>query len=447
MSDYNEIADRIAADIASGRRRPGERLPPQRSFAYASGIAVSTAGRVYNELRRRGLIVGEVGRGSFVRAAEARPRPALVEPGEGLVDLEMNFPILPDEPARLAPALAKLVGRPEALRAALRPIGAAANAGARLLAAQVLARAGWRPPADRLLFSGNGRQGLAAALAAIARPGDSIGLEALTFPVVHALVGRLGLKPVPLALDEEGVLPKSIEKAHRVRPLRALYLQPTLHNPLGMTMGLARRRAVIDVAARLGIPIVEDAVYAFLDKRAPPPLAALAPEQVVFVDSLSKRVAPGLTLGFVVPPEALAEPVARALRAGCWQAAGFALEMSLRWIEDGTVGRLEIAKRRDADRRQTMARKVLAAWPIRAHPAAYHLWLDLPQPWRAEAFAAAAGRAGIVVTPAAAFAVQPAHAPDAVRLALGAASIKQLSVALSILERLLHEGPMSTTLA
>jgi DNA-binding transcriptional MocR family regulator len=119
----------------------------------------------------------------------------------------------------------------------------------------------------------------------------------------------------------------------------------------------------------------------------------------------------------------------------------------LRGIEDGTVGRLEIAKRRDADRRQTTARKALSAWPIRAHPAAYHLWLDLPPPWRAEAFAAAAGRAGIVVTPAAAFAVQPAHAPDAVRLALGAASMKQLSAALAILAGLLREGPQATTLA
>lgn len=446
MADYNEIADRIAADIASGRRRPGERLPPQRAFAHASGIAVSTAGRVYAELRRRGLIVGEVGRGSFVGAVEARPRPALVEPGEGLVDLEMNFPILDEEPAWLAPALVKLVGRAEALRAALRPIGATASTGARLLAVQALARAGWQPPADRVLFSGNGRQGLAAALSALARAGDSIGLEALTFPVVHALIGRLGLKAVPLALDDEGVLPKAIEKAHLVRPLRALYLQPTLHNPLGMTMGLARRRAVIEVATRLGIPIVEDAVYGFLDRQAPPPLTALAPEQVIFVDSLSKRVAPGLTLGFVVPPGSLVEPVARALRAGCWQAAGFALEMSLRWIEDGTVGRLEVAKRRDAARRQAMAHKALSAWSIRAHPAAYHLWLDLPRPWRAEAFAAAAGRAGIVVTPAAAFAVQAAHAPDAVRLALGAASLKQLSAALAILARLLREGPTAPSL-
>uniref|UniRef100_UPI0035236F74 GntR family transcriptional regulator n=1 Tax=Streptomyces sp. PU_AKi4 TaxID=2800809 RepID=UPI0035236F74 len=69
MHDYQRIADRIAADILGGRLKPGQRLPPQRSFARRRGIAASTAGRVYAELVRRGLVVGEVGRGTFVRAA------------------------------------------------------------------------------------------------------------------------------------------------------------------------------------------------------------------------------------------------------------------------------------------------------------------------------------------------------------------------------------------
>lgn len=75
VDDYRRIADRLADDIAAGRLRPGERLPPQRAFARRRGIAGSTAGRVYAELVRRGLVVGEVGRGTFVRAAPC-PRDA-----------------------------------------------------------------------------------------------------------------------------------------------------------------------------------------------------------------------------------------------------------------------------------------------------------------------------------------------------------------------------------
>src|SRR6478735_3345230 len=80
VDDYRRIADRLADDIAAGRLRPGERLPPQRAFARRRGIAGSTAGRVYAELVRRGLVVGEVGRGTFVRAAQVPSGRALTEP-------------------------------------------------------------------------------------------------------------------------------------------------------------------------------------------------------------------------------------------------------------------------------------------------------------------------------------------------------------------------------
>ena len=72
-SAYLKLADTIAAEIADGRLRPGDRLPPQRDVAYERKIAVSTASRVYAELLRRGLVVGEVGRGTFI-SGDARPR-------------------------------------------------------------------------------------------------------------------------------------------------------------------------------------------------------------------------------------------------------------------------------------------------------------------------------------------------------------------------------------
>ena len=80
MQDYRLIADEVAAAVAGGRLRPGDRLPPQRRFARQHGIADSTAARVYGELIRRGLAVGEVGRGTFIRAAPPRTEPLLSEP-------------------------------------------------------------------------------------------------------------------------------------------------------------------------------------------------------------------------------------------------------------------------------------------------------------------------------------------------------------------------------
>ncbi|MGW1934323.1 GntR family transcriptional regulator, partial [Streptomyces sp. NPDC001919] len=109
MEEYRRIADRVEAAVRDGRLRPGDRLPPQRVFARRHAIANSTAIRVYGELARRGLVVGEVGRGTFVRAAPPLPGPALAEAtGAAPVDLQLNYPVVDGQSALMARALAAL---------------------------------------------------------------------------------------------------------------------------------------------------------------------------------------------------------------------------------------------------------------------------------------------------------------------------------------------------
>src|SRR6185312_14980681 len=118
--DYLKLADVLAAEIADGVLKPGDRLPPQRSFAYERKIAVSTASRVYTELLRRGLVVGEVGRGTFISGEARRGVAAAIEPRGIRIDLEFAYPTLPDQTALIAKSLAGLEN-PAALDTALRP--------------------------------------------------------------------------------------------------------------------------------------------------------------------------------------------------------------------------------------------------------------------------------------------------------------------------------------
>lgn len=434
MDDYRVVADALAADIEAGRLRPGDRLPPQRRFARQRGIANSTAARVYGELVRRGLAVGEVGRGTFVRAAKPPPEPALAEPGDARVDLELNFAVLPGESTRLARALEPLL-REDVFTAALHPIGAAGTPVARTAAAALLARGGWRPDPAAVLFTGNGRQAIAAAIAAFVPVGERLAVESLTYPVVKALAARLGVELVPIETDESGLVPEALAAAG---PVRALYVQPTLHNPLGTTMPPARRAALADVVARLDLPVIEDGIYTFLrdDVR---PFAAYAPERTVFVDSLSKRVAPGLTAGFLVPPPAWTARLASSVRSGGWAASRFAVEAATQWIVTGTLAEVEAAKRRDAAARAALVAEKLPG--LRGDAASYHRWWELPERWRAETFVAAAARRGIALSPAAAFAVLPGHAPNAVRIAVSAPPVETLSAALDVLAGLASGNP------
>ncbi|UKY53610.1 PLP-dependent aminotransferase family protein [Streptomyces inhibens] len=439
MDDYRVIADELAADIAAGRLRPGDRLLPLRRFARNRRIASSTAARVYRELSRRGLTVGEVGRGTFVRTAAPSAEPALAEPGEARIDLEMNFPVLPEHPALLAKSLQHLL-RPDALAVALRPVGAVGTAAARQAAAAHLARADWAPDPGQLLFAGNGRQAVAAAIAALVPAGERLGVEALTYPVVKGIAARLGVTLVPLAMDEHGLTAEALRAA---APLRAVYLQPALHNPLGITMPDRRRSELAAVLRELDIPAIEDAIYGFLRDDLPP-FAALAPERTVVVDSLSKRLAPGLSLGFLTVPEGTAHDFATALRSGTWTAPHFALDAATRWMADGTAATIEATKRDDAAARQRIVAEKLAGFRVRADPQAYHCWWELPDPWRADTFVAAAARRGIAVTPSGAFAVGPGHTPNAVRLALASPPRDALADALGVLAELAQGTPEDT---
>ncbi|MEU8928521.1 PLP-dependent aminotransferase family protein [Streptomyces sp. NPDC048409] len=441
MNDFRGIADRIALDIARGRLRAGQRLPPQRAFARRHGIAASTAGRVYAELVRRGLVVGEVGRGTFVRATEVTPQGrALVEDGTARVNLELNYPSVPGQQELLAPALAPLL-RADALGDALRTGAADGTPRAREAAAALLAAGDWRPSPGRVLFTGNARQTLAATLASLVGPGGRVGVEPLTYPLVKEVAARLSVTLVPVRTDAEGPVVESVRAAHRSAPLSALYLQPTLHNPTSLTVPAERRLQLARCVSDLGLPVVEDRVWSFLHTGPEPPLAALAPALVHVVDSLSKRVAPGLTVGFAVVPEGRVDAVAAAVRSGGWGPGAFALEAAVRWIADGTVARLVAAKREQAVRRQGLVRELLGGFAVRADPRGYFAWWELPEPWRADGFTAAAAAHGIGITPGTAFRTDPKRTPDAVRIGLASAAEPELVAALRTLADLAAHHP------
>lgn len=321
------------------------------------------------------------------------------------------------------------------LEGALRPATSFGTRAARTISAEFLTRKSWTPNPDQIVFTANGRQCIAAALAAVVSSGGRCGVEALTYPFVKGIAARLGITLVPLAMDEHGVRPDAVQKAHREAHLSALYIQPTIQNPLSITMPAERRAELLRVVEKLGLVIVEDGVYGFLDDEMP--LAALAPDRCIVLDSLSKKVAPGLALGFIVAPPRLRESIMAAVRSGGWTASGYAFAAGQRLMADGTAAELSRLKRIDAGRRQQMAAKHLAGFEVQTNPKSYHLWLTLPQHWRSQTLVAAAARRDIALTPSTTFAATPGHAPNAVRLALAAPPMEQLDVGLRTLAGML----------
>ena len=119
-----------------------------------------------------------------------------------------------------------------------------------------------------------------------------------------------------------------------------------------------------------------------------------------------------------------------------------------RLIDSGAAARLAAARRQEATARQAMARRWLDGPGLMRHPSAYHVWLDLPEPWRREAFVAEARRRGVAVAPAEAFAVGRQPVPHAVRICLSAARDRtRLERALGVLAEILDSEPEASPLA
>lgn len=440
---YVAIAEAVAADVASGRLAPGARLPPQRELAWRLGVTTGTVTRAYAEARRRGLVSGEVGRGTFVNGSERPPVEHFARQtaaGADVINLSLTRPVGDWLEPALADALAALGQGGIGDLVSYGPVEGLPRhraAGARWLGE----RLGPVDPA-RVVVSSGAQNALAMVTTAVLRPGERVVTEALTYPGVKALAHPLGLRLEGLASDGEGLLPEALDAACREGGVRLLYTMPTLHNPTGATQPEERRRALAAVARAHDVLIVEDDVYGFLDPRPIPKLTAIAPERSVFVASPSKFMPPALRIGFLAAPEPLVPRLAASQRALSWMASPVTAAIVCRWIEDGTAAMLAERQREEATARVALVRERLGEHVAGFRPeAAMHIWLKLPSPWRAGELVEEALARRVALTAADSFAVGRARAPHAVRFGLGVPSRADLARALDVIADLLARPP------
>lgn len=439
---YRAIADRLARDIARGRLAPGARLPTHRALATQLGVTVGTVTRAYREVERLGLVTGEVGRGTFVREP---PHAATLPPAEGeradLIDLSRNVPDPRPAAKPMRAALRELAARGDldALLDYQPPAGAERH---REAGAHWLAQAGLDADPAQVVVTAGVQHALAVALAALAQPGDAVLTASLTYPGLIALARMLRLRLYGVELDAHGLRPDALEAACTARAPRALYCMPNVQNPTTAVMPEGRRREIAAIARRHGVAVIEDDIWGFLPGRRAAPLASHAPESSYYATSLSKSAAPALRVGYLRVPPASLEPVAASLRSTVWMAPPLTAEIATMWIRDGTAARLVAAQRSEARARVSLARRVLAGLDVSAPPESFHVWLQLPEPWRAAEFCAQARVRGVAVLPAEAFAVGRAGAPHAARVCTGAArSRAELERGLRVLAELARAGP------
>jgi GntR family transcriptional regulator / MocR family aminotransferase len=367
---FQRIAIAIATDIERGRLRTGMRLASSRTLARQLGINRNTVVAAYDELCARGWIAIEASRGAFVTATPTKQDLAGTDGTSTLRYPETAGFALPDDALAQEPmagrppdTLLLLGGVPELRGAPRMPLARAYRAALsghharRLLdyaspqghpklldaLAQLLSQVrGIAAPVSAITVVRGSQQGLYLAARALLRAGDRVVVEQLGFrPAWRALeLGGATLVPVPV--DADGLDIDALEAAHACAPLRAIYTTPHHQYPSTVTLSAERRARLLAFARRHRVMVLEDDYDFDFHYEGRPVLPLAAADRagvVIYFGTLSKTLAPGLRLGYVVAPPAVSQQLVAYRRFVDTQGDAVLEHAIATLLEDGEVQR------------------------------------------------------------------------------------------------------------
>jgi 2-aminoadipate transaminase len=276
-----------------------------------------------------------------------------------------------------------------------------------VVAARLTARGLPTPPEDLLICSGS-QQALTLVAAALLDPGDVVLVEEPSYLAALQAFGLAGARVVGVPCDDGGIDPAAVEVIARREEAKALYVIPTFQNPTGRTLGLDRRHALAEVAARVGLWLVEDDPYSELRYRGEPlPALATLPggeDRTLSVSTLSKVLAPGLRIGWVRAPEGIRRAMTVAKQAADLHTSTLDQAVAARWLATRDLdAHMAVPRAAYRERLDTLLGGLEESLP----PGSVHnrpeggmfVWARLPSGMDAEALLPAAIERGVAFVP------------------------------------------------
>lgn len=423
---YQQVATSLAARIEDGQIPCGARLPTLRDLAARLDVNVATVARSYRVLEQRGLIESTRGRGTFVRAgSDERVTP---ETGRSLlsnyIDLTVNRPATSHYVDALTTTLPRVARDPRLaqLRDYTPPEGVT---WAREAGAAWVKQSGFEVDAADVVVTSGAQHALLVALSAIIQPGDVVLSSELTYYGLRAIARLLRFDVEPTPTDASGLVTDALAARCEDPRVRAIFVVPCMHNPTTVTTSEKRRREIVEIARNTDTFLIEDDVYGPLLPQRPPTLASMYREGTFYISGTSKSMAPGLRIGFVIPPRLNRDRVVENICATEWMTQPLMTLIFAVWMKDGTANTIVEQQRKALASRYALARHILEGQDFDGVPGCPHLWLRLPAPWRVQEFIKTAENNGVGVLPAEAFMIGRSEAPHAVRINLGAATSEQ----------------------
>jgi DNA-binding transcriptional MocR family regulator len=403
---YLRLAERIESDIAGGVLAPGTKLPPQRNLAFDIGVTIGTVGRAYNLIRERGLVSGEVGRGTYVtdhKETSLVPPAPHTEPFGGT-----RGPVATPGKIRMDSTAAIEVGQSDAMERLLAEItkqypseiasySRTLPASWQQAGSKWLSAAGWVPEPASIVPTLGAHSAILAVIAAITVPGDRIAFEDLTYCSAARSVNLMGRRSIIMQTQNGSATPDDFERHCAQQHPKLVFLMPSLHNPTATTMPEEHRREIVEIARRYNVWIVEDEIYGSLTEHDHIRIADLAPERTFHIGGLSKSVAAGVRGGWVACPPHLAPRVLTAHKMVTGGMPFIMAELGAQLVNSGEADTIRTKVRAEVTAREAVARSVFAGMDFISQPLSPFLWIKLPDPWLSATFKNAALNEGVLI--------------------------------------------------
>ncbi|RWP43878.1 MAG: PLP-dependent aminotransferase family protein [Mesorhizobium sp.] len=402
---YQRLADSIETDIDRGLIAAGAKLPPQRDLAYDIGTTVGTVGRAYQLLRERGLVSGEVGRGTYVLGRHDTKTDLLApDPqveGTRYIDaprgkLRFDSTAAPDtgQGAIVADVLSRTAQEhPYEISSYTRDFpNRWVEAGC-----SWLSRNSFRPSPDGIVPTLGTHAAVMAAIAALTTPGDYIVFEHLTYSQISRSAGLIGRRTALVTSDAEGLDPEDFERVCAQKHPKMMFLMPTAQNPTLVTLSATRREAIARVAREYNVILIEDDLYGDLTDDPTPLLAEYAPERTIVAGGLSKSVAAGVRGGWLACPPAYRHRIRVAHKMLTGGLPFLLAEVCSRLVLSGQASEMRKRSIVEINARVAIVRETLAGFDFKAVDNVPFVWLTLPDPWLSGTFKNACLEHGVLI--------------------------------------------------
>lgn len=414
---YAALAELLEEDIKSGKLKAGTKLPPQRELADFLDLNLSTISKAYKLCGQKGLLSASVGNGTYV-SSDAAAEPVLLCGRENVQIIEMGA-IVPSVTFHLAVKqyTESLMKRPDALY--LFSYGAPGGTKRQCEAGVTwLGKSGFDTDREHIVLAAGGQNALTAALGALFKAGDKIGTEEMTYTGVKTAAKLFGIHLRPVRMCNREMTEEGIRYAIQNEKIKGLYVIPDYQNPTAHIMSLETRKMIAKVAGEENLIVIEDGINNLLEENPMPPIASFAPEQVIYITSLSKTISPGLRTAFIHVPDKFHERLATALYSMNISISPLLATVSAALIEDGTADEMIAGRKKDIRERNRIVNRILEGFVSPCGLTAPLRYVRLPEYFTGKSFEICAKQAGVEVYGAERFSVGNRAPEKAVRISV-----------------------------